>query len=72
MELKFYYLQSDDLIAEIPSNDVPIIGQKIFLPDQDELYVVLDTVIDYRKWGNNYPTYANITVIRARTSLGRV
>jgi hypothetical protein len=68
MLLRFYYVGSDDTIVEIPSGgDIPHIGQKVILPDKDEVHIVISTLIDYRKWGNNYPTYVNITVVKERS-----
>jgi hypothetical protein len=65
MILKFYYVNSDDIIAEIASGgEIPLVGQRVLLPDKDEVYVVISTIIDYREYGNNC---ANIIVVKEKS-----
>ena len=65
MVLRFYDIIGTEFITEIPSDTVPPNGQRLHLPDSgDEIYIVVDSVIDYRRHGNNFPTCTYVTVAR--------
>ncbi len=49
-------------LAEIACDFIPAIGQKVLLPQLDSIYVVVDTILKFGKWGNNYPTSVEVTV----------
>ena len=63
MVLVFYSnLSHSEPLVEIPCDFVPAIGQNVLLPGADSMYVVVDTILKFGKWGNNYPTSVEVTV----------